>query len=204
MSVELYVAFVFAVVVLIATPGPVVALVVTTSVRHGVRRGLATVAGSSSAMALHLVLVCFGLAAVLARLGEAVFWIKWIGAAYLLYLGVRALNEKAAPPADSPARGNSARRAFGEGFLVSAFNPKPLIFYAAFFPLFITAESAILPQLLLMSATFFVIGVALDSAWAIAASRARSRLARAGRWMNRVTGGVLIVAAAALAGLRKA
>ncbi len=201
---DLYLAFIAATALLILTPGPVVALVVDTSVRYGAGRGLLAVAGSASAMAVHLVLVCFGLATLLANLGQAVFWLKWIGAAYLLYLGLRALFTRKAMGANSaPSAPKSARRAVAEGFLVAISNPKPLIFYAAFFPLFVDAGRPALPQLVLLSLTFFVVGVALDSCWALAAARARPLFARIGRWGNRVSGAVLILAAAGLAGLKR-
>lgn len=204
MPLDLYLAFVAATAVLILTPGPVVALVVDTSVRYGAGRGLLTVAGSASAMGVHLVLVCFGLATLLASLGEAIFWLKWIGAAYLVYLGLRALMSRETLGAgEGAATMKSARRAYAEGFAVAISNPKPLIFYAAFFPLFIVSDRAAAPQLILLSITFFVVGVSLDCCWAIAADRARPLLARAGRWGNRVSGGVLLLAAAGLAGLKR-
>ena len=204
MPLDLYLAFVAATALLILMPGPVVALVVSNSVRYGVARGLLTVAGTASAMAVHLVLVCFGLASLLAQLGEAMFWLKWAGAAYLLYLGLKALfSREALAPSNGPHAVKSARRTFAEGFAVAFSNPKPLIFYAAFFPLFVSPERPALPQLVLLSVTFFVIGAGLDSLWAVAGAKARPFLARAGRWGNRVTGGVLIVAAAGLAALRK-
>lgn len=201
---DLYLAFVAASALLILMPGPVVALVVTNSMRYGVGRGLLTVAGTASAMALHLFLVCFGLASLLAGLGEAIFWLKWAGAAYLLYLGLKALwSRESLGAAAGAAAPKSARRTFGEGFLVALSNPKPLIFYAAFFPLFVSPDRPALPQLVLLSVTFFVIGVSLDSLWAVAGARARPLLGRAGRWGNRITGGVLILASAGLAALRK-
>lgn len=201
---DLYLAFVAATALLILTPGPVVALVVDTSIRYGVRRGLLAVAGSASAMAVHLLLVCFGLATLLAGLGEAMFWLKWIGAAYLFYLGLRALfSREAIETGDGAGTMKSARRAYAEGFAVAISNPKPLIFYAAFFPLFIIADRPAAPQLALLSVTFFVVGASLDCGWAIAADRARPLLTRAGRWGNRVSGGVLIAAAAGLASLKR-
>jgi len=204
MPLDLYLAFIAATALLILAPGPVVALVVDTSVRHGAGRGLLAVAGSAGAMAVHLVLVCFGLAAALAGLGEAVVWLKWIGAAYLLYLGLRALfSRETLGSAGAGATPKSARRALAEGFLVAISNPKSLIFYAAFFPLFVDAGRPALPQLILLSLTFFTVGVTLDSGWALAAARARPLLARAGRWGNRISGGVLILAAAGLAGLKR-
>ncbi len=206
MTIELYFAFVAATALLIMTPGPVVALVVATSVRWGARRAFWIIAGTASSCVLHMLLVCFGLSALLAHIGEALFWIKWLGAAYLFYLGVKTLREKAAlaPEGISEApQAKSPRRLFTEGFFVALFNPKPLIFYAAFFPLFISADAPALPQLVLLAATFFVVSVSIDSGWALAAERARPLFTRLGRWGNRVTGGVLIAAAAGLALSRK-
>lgn len=204
MPLELYLAFVAATVVLILTPGPMVALIVANSVAHGLRSGLLTVAGSSAAMALHLVAVCAGLASLLAAAGGAFFWLKWLGAAYLLYLGLRTIFtcpsrlDADAPPAKSD------RRTLIEAFLVALSNPKVLIFYAAFFPLFIAADRPLAPQLFILSATFLGVAAVLDCGWALTATKARPFLARAGRWGNRLTGGVLILAAAGLAAARKA
>lgn len=204
MPIDLYLAFVAASALLILTPGPVVALVVNTSVRYGAARGLTAVAGSASAMAVHLVLVCFGLATLLHSLGEAMVWLKWFGAAYLFYLGVCAfLSRNIVKAEKGDAAAKSPRRAYAEGFLVAFSNPKPLMFYAAFFPLFVDASQPVPPQLVVLSVTFFVIGVSLDCCWALAAAQARPLLARAGRWGNRVSGGVLIAAAAGLAGFRR-
>ncbi|WP_428407481.1 LysE family translocator [Hyphococcus sp.] len=205
MTIELYLAFVAATALLIITPGPVVALVTATSIRWGAKKAFWIIGGTATSCMLHMLLVCFGLSALLARLGDALFWIKWLGAGYLLYLGVKTLRERpalapddlSAPPAKSP------RRLFAEGFFVAFFNPKPLIFYAAFFPLFVSADAPALPQLALLAATFFAVSVTIDSGWALAADRARPLFARLGRWGNRISGGVLIAAAAGLALSRK-
>ena len=203
MPLDLFLSFAAASALLILMPGPMVALIVANSVAGGARAGLITVAGAASAMAAHLVAVCFGLAAVLSALGDAIFWLKWAGAAYLLYLGVRAILAKSAAFEEATMAAKSARRTFVEAFLVQLTNPKVLIFYAAFFPLFLAPDRPILPQLLFMSATFLAIEIALDGLWALGATRAREPLKRAGRWGNRVTGGVLILAAAGMAALRK-
>lgn len=205
MTLELYLAFVAATALLILTPGPIVALVTATSMRWGVKAAFWIIAGTSTSCILHMLLVCFGLSTLLAHLGEALYWIKWFGAAYLLYLGVKTLRDRSAlapddissPPAKTP------RRLFAEGFFVALFNPKPLIFYAAFFPLFVSADAPALQQLALLAATFFTVSLTIDSGWALAADRARPLFARIGRWGNRITGGVLIAAAAGLAISRK-
>jgi threonine/homoserine/homoserine lactone efflux protein len=204
MNLDLYFAFVAASALLILTPGPMVALIIANSVSYGLGRGLVTVAGSSAAMALHLALVCVGLASLLAGLGEALFWLKWAGAVYLLYLGLRALRGPAAPLETAAAsQRKSVCRTFAEAFLVSLFNPKVLIFYAAFFPLFVSSAAPAGPQLLILSGTFLAVAMLLDAGWAVFADRARPLLGRAGRWGNRITGGVLIAAAGGLALARR-
>lgn len=199
----LYVAFVLASALLILTPGPMVALITANAARYGFSAGLVTVAGSCAAMSLHLVAVCLGLSAFLASLGGALFWLKWAGAAYLLYLGVRSImrvrpaNSESAPP---PA---PARRIAVEAFFVALANPKVLLFYAAFFPVFIAPERPAGPQLAVLSVTFLAIAAILDAGWALAGSRAGRWLGRAGDWISRLSGGALIAAAVAVAAQRR-
>jgi homoserine/homoserine lactone efflux protein len=203
MPLELYLGFVAATTLLILTPGPMVALIVANTVRAGLRAGLITIAGSAAAMIVHLLVVTSGLSALLAAAGSAFFWLKWIGAAYLLYLGMRALLAPAPPPGDIAEGRKSGQRTFGEAFLVAFTNPKTLLFYAAFFPLFLSPDSPATPQLVLMSGTFLAVACVIDTGWAFSADRARQLLAKSGRWVNRATGGVLIIAAASLAAIRR-
>ena len=204
MSVELYLAFVAASALLILTPGPMVAFVVGTTLSRGLRHGLIAVAGSLLAAAIHLAVVGLGLAAVLKIASDAFFWLKWAGVIYLIYLGVKALRAPTESlEADARAALYSARRTFAEAFLVNFTNPKTLLFHGAFFPLFLSPAAPLGPQLALLAATFLVICGALDCCWALSASRARPFLARAGRWRHRITGGVLLSAAAGLALVRR-
>ena len=138
---SLLLPFVGASVVLMLIPGPNVALIVATSVGQGTLSGLLTVAGAASAMAAQLVAVGLGLAGLLGTLGHAFEWVRWIGAAYLVLLGIRQWR---APPVDltrtaPPAR--SRRRVWTRAFLVSLFNPKTLLFYGAFFPQFVSPRA---------------------------------------------------------------
>lgn len=203
-STESYLAFCAAAAALIAMPGPMVALILANSVDRGLKGGLLTVAGSATAMALHLALVTAGLAALLARAGGLVFWIKWAGAAYLLVLGLQALLKAPRTATTAPADAKPERRIFGEAFLLGVSHPKTLLFYVAFFPAFVDPARPAGPQIALLSATFFTIAVAGDGAWAFAASGARGVLVRAGRWTHVATGVVLIAAACAMALLQKA
>ena len=203
MSLEVYLAFVAATALLILTPGPMVAYVVGTTLSRGLRHGLVAVAGSMLASAIQLAVVAAGLAALLSLAGEMFFWLKWVGAAYLLYLGVKALRAPVEDLSDIEGSKVSEQRTFLEAFIVNLTNPKGLLFHGAFLPLFISPAAPVGPQLLLLSVTFLVVGGVLDSMWALTAARTRPLLARVGRWKNRITGGVLITAAAGLAMVRK-
>ncbi len=203
MSLDLYLAFVAASLILALMPGPNVAVIVSNSVAYGSRVGLLTVAGTTSAMVPQLLVVTLGLAGVLAVMSQWFEVLRWFGVAYLVYLGVEALR---APPTNLGATKiglKSARAIYLKGVLVSLTNPKTLLFFGAFLPQFVDAKGNALAQLALLSLTFLIVAGSVDLTWALAAGRARAYLARAGRWTNRVTGGVLITAAVALALARK-
>lgn len=131
MPLDLYLAFVAACVVLIVIPGPNVALIVANSVAHGARYGLMTVAGTASAMVLQLALVVLGASALLGLLASLFDWLRWLGVAYLLWLGVRTWRAASADLSGIAAEPRSAAAIFARGFLVSLTNPKTLLFYAA-------------------------------------------------------------------------
>lgn len=202
MSLELYLTFVLASALLILTPGPMVAYVVGTTLARGLRNGFAAVAGSTLASALQLMVVAAGLAVILDMASSAFFWLKWIGVAYLAYLGIKALR---APDDDlvATAGAPSPWRNFAEGFFVNLTNPKALLFHGAFLPLFISPESPAGPQLALLAVTFMAIAFTLDCAWAVFAARLKPWMAKLGRWRHRLTGGILLTAATGLALVRK-
>ena len=203
MSLNLYLAFVAASLALALLPGPNVAVIVSNSVAYGVRYGLLTVAGTSSAMVPQLLVVTLGLAGVLEFMSHWFDVLRWIGVAYLVYLGLEALRAPAANLGAAKSEPKSARAIYLKGLLVSLTNPKTLLFFGAFLPQFVDAKGDALSQLALLSLTFLVVAMSVDTAWALVAGRARPLLVHAGRWTNRVTGGVLITAAAALALARK-
>ena len=203
MSPELYLAFVAASALLVLTPGPMVAYLVATTLKHGLRHGLMALIGSAAASALQLAIVVLGLSIILAMAGEAFAWIKWAGVAYLVYLGIKALREPADELAPATAPTQSAKRTIVEAFVVNLTNPKALLFHGAFLPLFVSPSAPATPQLILLAITFVVVAAVLDGCWAVFAARARPLLARIGGWRNRITGGVLLTAAAGLALVRK-
>ncbi|HET6183603.1 MAG TPA: LysE family translocator [Acetobacteraceae bacterium] len=195
----LFLGFVLATAILILIPGPNVALIVANSVGRGTRVGLLTVAGTGSAIAVQLALTALGLTAVLSTLAVWFEWLRWIGVAYLLYLGVQQLRAPAVDLTRVRAQPRPARAILLRGFLVGLTNPKTLLFYGAFFPQFIDPGRALAPQVDVLCATFLVLALVLDGCWALAAGRARWLLAARPRLRNRLTGGCLIAAGAGLA-----
>lgn len=204
MPIELYLTFVAASVLLILMPGPNVGLIVANSIAHGRNYGLVTVAGTSTALAVQLLITAFGMHSVLGLLADWFEWLRWIGVAYLLFLGVQVLR---APPDDLTKvrpQPRSRRAIYLRGFLVSMTNPKLLLFFGAFFPQFLSPEHGPLgPQIALLATTTLVIGVALDSCWALLAGRFRGVLAMRGRLRNRLTGGLYLAAGLGLATARR-
>jgi threonine/homoserine/homoserine lactone efflux protein len=198
----LFFAFIAAVTVLMLIPGPNVALIVANSVAHGPRYGLLTVAGTSAAMVLQLGLVALGMTQFLGLLGTWFEVLRWIGVGYLIFIGVMQWRAPAVDLTKTPPERKSARAMFTRALLVSMTNPKTLLFYGAFFPQFVAADHAFVPQVGLLSVTFVVIAVLVDGGWALAAGRARRLLARRGRLRNRISGGMLVGAGVALAAAR--
>jgi threonine/homoserine/homoserine lactone efflux protein len=192
---ELFAGFLFAVVVLILMPGPIVTLVIANSLAYGQRTGLATVAGSSSGNALLVAAGALGLTTLLALAAELFEVLRWAGVAYLVYLGVkqwRLVFSSGAMPTMPAMR--SHKGVFWQGVLVAITNPKTIFFYAAFFPQFIDPALAIGPQLIAMSIAMVVIATTLDSLYAVLAGRVRGLFAsaRANRVRHGITGTLLL------------
>jgi homoserine/homoserine lactone efflux protein len=203
MHLSLYLGFVLASTILILIPGPNVSLIVANSIAYGTRYGLLTVAGTSSAIVVQLALATLGLTATLDMLAGWFEWVRWVGVAYLLYLGVR---QWAAAPVDltrTRPQPRSFRAIAPRGFLISLTNPKTLLFYGAFFPQFVSADAPIVPQVVLLSLTFLAIAGTFDTGWALLAGRVRGVLAIRGRLRNRLSGGFLIGAGIGLALARR-
>ena len=203
MSLDLYLAFVAASAVLILIPGPNVALIVANRVAHGTRFGLLTVAGTSSAVVVHLALTVLGATAILSFLAASFDWLRWAGVIYLVCLGVRAWRAPAVDLAGTEAQARSVKLIFGRGFLVGLTNPKTLLFYGAFLPQFVTPGPTVADQLLLLAATFLVVATVLDGLWAVLAGRLRKLLRTHVRLRNRLTGSLLVGAGLGLALARR-
>jgi threonine/homoserine/homoserine lactone efflux protein len=202
-DLQLYLAFALATAILILIPGPIVALIVSNAAAYGTRYGLLTILGSGLAMVLHMMVIVLGMSAALGALGHWFEVLRWAGVAYLVWLGIQAWRAPAVDLTQVRAQPKSPPEIAFRGFLVALSNPKTLAFYGAFFPQFVSADLPVGPQLLVLCVTFVVIGVGIDSLWALMAGRLRRLLAMHGRWRNRITGGLLMGAGLGLAMVRK-
>ena len=201
---EHLIAFTLACIVLVIIPGPNVALIVANSIRHGFARGLASSAGVALGIGTQLLLVVLGLAALIQLIADILIWVKWIGVAYLIYLGIKAWREPAEDLEAIQAEENGARTAFIHGFLIACINPKTLLFSVAFLPQFIVTGSDPTQQMAVLSMILMSIGFIGDSTWALFASSLRHVVIKYGRLRNKLTGGFLVGAGLALAATNEA
>ena len=189
-----------------ATPGPNMLLVMSVSARQGVRAAVQAMTGCMAALLLMMSLSAAGLGALLQSFPAVFDALRLAGAAYLAYLGVKCWRAPVhtpaqgdgEPPANVPPTGGSVAR---QGFLVAASNPKAILFAAAFFPQFIQPGAPQLPQFAILLATFTVIEVGWYVVYALSGKRLSVYLQRASvmRAFNRLTGGVFVGFAAAMA-----
>ena len=177
MSLNLYLAFLLAVVVVVIIPGPSVTLVIANSLRHGMRAGLLNVAGTQIGLAVIIGVVGLGLASVARTMGWWFDWLRLAGAVYLIWLGWKMLRAPA-PTADQPRPPRPAGGFLLQGLLVALSNPKTLFFFGAFFPQFMDPHGNTVLQVLLLGATAMVVAAISDSAYALLAGRAGTLVAR--------------------------
>jgi threonine/homoserine/homoserine lactone efflux protein len=191
MNWQLFSAFFVIAVVLYLTPGPIVTLVVTTGARQGVRAALMTVAGGATGNAALLACIALGLSWILKTSAEIFDYLRWIGAAYLIWLGMQAWRHADMPAPASPPRG---RVHAWRGFIVALTNPKSIAFFTAFLPQFIDPALPVEWQLLVMCVTSVALGAVLDAGWAIAAGLGRAWFLQPkyNRLLGRLSGAVLI------------
>lgn len=198
-------AYLAACFVLAIVPGPTVTVIVASSLARGTRAGLMNVLGTQIGMASMVLVVAFGLEAVVSFVGWAFDWIKLAGAAYLVWIGINMLRsdghlgEGRAGPERTPAE--DAIR----GFLVIWSNPKALIFLGALLPQFVDRSHPALPQIVLLGLIFMAVASTTDSLYALLAGRMRHLLSAARvRLVSRLSGAVLIGGGLWLALLKRA
>ncbi len=201
MSWELWLGFALASAVAVAIPGPVVVFVLARAAAGGWRAALPIVGGVVLGDAVAMSLSLIGLGALLAASATAFTVLKWAGAAYLVWLGIKLWRAPVEAPAALPAT-----RAFRDAFIVTVLNPKSIGFFVAFIPQFLRPDAAFAPQALVLLVTFVAIGGVNVMLYAALAARLREQVRRpqVRAWFNRAGGTALIGAGLATAALKRA
>ena len=191
MTLSTYLIYLVAVTLLTITPGPTMLMTLTNSVNHGPWRALASLSGSLAGNMVIMMLSALGLGALLSASEAAFTTLKVIGAAYLIWLGIKTFRNGGGLRLDG-GKQPPGRSLFLQGVLVGGSNPKSLLFFTAFFPQFIDATAPFVPQFLLLSLTFIVGDFLILGAGAFGVGRIAPwlRQTHVVRWINRVCGGL--------------
>jgi threonine/homoserine/homoserine lactone efflux protein len=194
MTLELYLAYVLACVLITIIPGPTVTVIVANSLAHGARAGLLNVAGTQVGLGLMMLALMVGLSSVIEAMGWLFDWLRLAGAVYLVWLGWKLLRS---PDAMDP-RGHAAPPTprggfFLQGLLVLLANPKALLWFGAFIPQFIDPKGNYVVQIALLGVTAMAIAGLTDGAYAILTGRAGAFFSRSRiRLLSRLGGGFLV------------
>ena len=188
--------FLGAAVVLLAIPGPAVLYIVGRTLGQGRSAGLVSALGIGVGTLVHVAAAAVGLSALLMSSAIAFGVVKYLGAAYLIYLGIQKLRREELLDASPEAAPSKLSHVFGQGVIVNVLNPKTALFFFAFLPQFVDASRGnVVSQILFLGTLFAVMGVTSDSLWALFAGTVSHRLKSNPGWMKRqryVSGGMLI------------
>jgi threonine/homoserine/homoserine lactone efflux protein len=188
-AVEVFAA---ASIALLLIPGPAVLYVVTQGAEQGRTAGLASVAGIHIGTLVHIVAAAVGLSAIILASAVAFSIVKFAGAAYLVYLGVRKLLERERDEVTEPMRA-PLRRVFARGAVVNVLNPKTALFFLAFLPEFVDPNrGAAWSQVVVLGLVFVALGLVSDSLYALAGDAVGSFLRRRTKAMRRISGSIYI------------
>jgi len=197
-GIENYAGFVAAAIILNLTPGADTLYILTRSIAQGSRAGLVSVAGIMSGCVVHVLAAAFGLSLILTTSATAFFLVKWAGAIYLIFLGVRALTTRA--PAFETQNSRFSNKdlvtIYRQGMITNILNPKVALFFLSFLPQFINPANADGPlPFLVLGGTFLVTG----TLWCLVLTRTATRMTRMlrenagiGMWMQKLSGIVFI------------
>ncbi|MEX5729222.1 threonine/homoserine/homoserine lactone efflux protein [Rhodovulum iodosum] len=206
MPLDLWLAFVAASAVLLVIPGPTILLVLSYALSQGRRVAVAMALGVALGDLVAMTASLAGLGALVLASATLFTALKWVGAAYLVYLGVKLLRAPPVLAAEIDPEPRPARAIFGHAAAVTALNPKSIAFFIAFVPQFLRPEAPLAPQFGILIATFVTLAALNALAYALLADRLRARIRRPAvlRWMNRAGGGALMGMGALTAGMARA
>jgi len=193
-TIDTWLIFALAALGLSFTPGPNGLLALTHGAIYGVRRTVATVLGGALGFLVVIAISMFGIGALLTAVPDVLTVLKWVGGAYLVFLGVQVWRSPAISVTQGVERSGAAWWSLAQqGFLAAVTNPKGILFFVAFLPQFIDPTSDLGVQFAIMAATFIVIEIVFELVVAALSQSLQPLLARAGRWFNRVTGGFFVL-----------
>lgn len=194
MTLDTWLVFLVAAIGLSFTPGPNGLLALTHGALYGARRTVFTVLGGALGFLIVIAVAMFGIGALLAVFPDLLVVLKWVGGAYLVYLGVMVWRAPAIAVAASTDRPTASRWSlFQQGLLAAVTNPKGILFFVAFLPQFIDPQRDLVVQFAIMASTFIVIEFVFELVVAALSQSLQPVLARAGRWFNRATGGLFVL-----------
>jgi threonine/homoserine/homoserine lactone efflux protein len=193
-SPEVFAAFAAASLALLIVPGPSVLYIVTRSMDQGRAAGLVSVLGIHTGSIVHVAAAALGLSAILASSALSFGVVKYAGAVYLIWLGIRAIRERSEARSELGGREHSLARIYAQGVIVNVLNPKTALFFLAFLPQFIDMSKGSVPlQAVILGATFITLGFISDGTYALVSARVsralggRRRTGVARRWLPGLT-----------------
>ena len=206
MSFEIWLAYALAASLILVIPGPTIILVISQAMNHGRKSVIPLVFGVVLGDLTAMVLSLLGLGAILSVSATLFIILKWIGAVYLLYLGITLWRSN--PDSKTPLlaqKGSTNGSLFRSSFIVTSLNPKGIAFFVAFLPQFVNPKMPVQPQLILLSITFLVLAGMNAAIYAIFAGQLREHLQsrRVRRWFNRCGGTALIGAGIVTAAMKR-
>jgi homoserine/homoserine lactone efflux protein len=207
MELSVWITYFLATIILSLTPGPGVFSSISSGLHHGFRLGLWNGVGMQAANLILVAIVSLGLGALLLASETLFSLVKWLGVAYLVYLGVVTWRSKTRGfEEDRDDHAKNAREVFMRGFFVNLTNPKGIIFFAAILPQFIEVARPQLPQYAILAATTFAVDLVIMMGYTALAAKVLRVMKDPShlRWVNRGLGGAFVVAGLALAGFRRA
>lgn len=204
MSFEVWVSFLLACMLLCFTPGPTVFLVMGQALNHGKKSVLPLVTGVLAGDVIAMTVSFVGLGALLAASATLFTAFKWVAGGYLVYLGIKAWRAKVSiEDADLPTE--QGNKVFKEALIVTALNPKGIVFFIAFFPLFINVDVAVIPQMTIMALTFLAVSAGSATFYSTFAGLLRSKVrsVKFQKRFNKLSGSMLAGAGAVTATMQK-
>lgn len=171
MNWHLFSAFLLITMILVLTPGPIVTLVIATGASRGIRAALQTVIGTTLGNAVLIAAIALGLSWILKASAEVFDYVRWVGAAYLIWLGIQAWRHAGTPVQAAPVAGHVHA---WRGFVVAITNPKTIAFFTAFLPQFIDPTLPLTRQLVVMCTVSVILAGFIDAGWGVAAGLGRA------------------------------